>query len=123
MIEIRPLFPRTWEPSEPHVAYNKADRRVVIASAMSRGNNSYYDRYGYRGSRDIVCIDCLEAGHDVPVSLVVAENKVHPLPAQARRGSGRYAQARRDSRAPARKAADHGLGQGAAPHHALVNRR
>lgn len=75
MIEIRPLFPRTWEPSEPLVAYNKADRRVVIASAMSRGNNSYYDRYGYQGSRDIVCIDCLEAGHDVPVSLVVAEKR------------------------------------------------
>lgn len=75
MIEIRALYPRTWEPSEPLVAYNKADRRVVIASAMSRGNNSYYDRYGYHGSRDIVCIDCLEAGHDVPVSLVVAEKR------------------------------------------------
>jgi hypothetical protein len=75
MIEIRPLYSRTWEPSEPLVAYNKADKRVVIASAMSRGNNSYYDRYGYKGSQDIVCIDCLEAGQDVPVSLVVAETR------------------------------------------------
>lgn len=75
MIEIRPLFPRDWEPSEPLVAYNKADGRVVVASTMSRGNNSYYDRYGYQGSQDIVCIDCLEAGRDVPVSLVDAQRR------------------------------------------------
>lgn len=42
---------------------------------MRRGNNPYYDRYGYKGSQDIVCIDCLEAGRDVPVSLVEAEKK------------------------------------------------
>jgi hypothetical protein len=75
MIEIRRLYPRDWEPTEPLVAYNKADRRVVVASAMSRGNNSYYDRYGYQGSQEIVCIDCLEAGRDVPVSLVEAEKR------------------------------------------------
>jgi hypothetical protein len=75
MIEIRPLFPRDWEPSEPLVAYNKADGRVVVASGMRRGNNSYYDRYGYQGSQDIVCIDCLEAGRDVPVSLVEAQKR------------------------------------------------
>ncbi|MFS0717332.1 competence protein CoiA family protein [Arthrobacter sp. 1P04PC] len=75
MIEIRQLYPRDWEPTEPLVAYNKADRRVVIAAEMRRGNNSYYDRYGYKGSQDIVCIDCLEAGRDVPVSLVETEKK------------------------------------------------
>lgn len=75
MIEIRQLYPRDWEPTEPLVAYNKADRRVVIATEMRRGNNSYYDRYGYKGSQDIVCIDCLAAGRDVPVSLVEAERK------------------------------------------------
>ncbi|MDI3243024.1 hypothetical protein QK292_15820 [Arthrobacter sp. AL08] len=58
MIEIRPLFPRGWEPSEPLVAYNNADGQVVAAEAMSRGNGSYYDLYGYQGSKDIVCIDC-----------------------------------------------------------------
>lgn len=79
MIEIRPLFPRDWEPSEPLVPYNKADGRVVVASGMRRGNNSYYDRYGYQGSQDIVCIDCLETGHDVPVTLVQAEKRcIHP---------------------------------------------
>ncbi|MEO3931446.1 competence protein CoiA family protein [Micrococcaceae bacterium Sec7.4] len=75
MIEIRKLYPRDWEPTEPLVAYNKADRRVVVAAEMRRGNNSYYDRYGYKGSQDIVCIDCLEAGRDVPVQLVEAEKK------------------------------------------------
>ncbi|MDF9752807.1 competence protein CoiA family protein [Arthrobacter sp. ES3-54] len=75
MIEIRRLYPRDWEPTEPLVAYNKADGRVVVASEMRRGNSSYYDRYGYQGSQDIVCIDCLEAGRDVPVSLVEAAKK------------------------------------------------
>lgn len=75
MIEIRPLTPRRWEPSEPLVAYNNADRRIVVAAEMRRGDGSYYDRYGYRGSRDIVCIDCKEAGKDVPVILVEAEKK------------------------------------------------
>jgi hypothetical protein len=32
-----------------------------MAAAMHRGNNSYYDRYGYKGSKEIVCIDCKEA--------------------------------------------------------------
>lgn len=75
MIEIRPLYPRDWEPSEPLVAYNNADRRVVVAAAMRRGDGSYYDRYGYQGSQDIVCIDCKEAGRDVPVILVEAEKR------------------------------------------------
>lgn len=75
MIDIRPLFPRDWEPSEPLVAYNKADRRVVVAAEMSREAGSYYDRYGYQGSQDIVCIDCMEEGRDVPVILVVAEKR------------------------------------------------
>lgn len=75
MIEIRRLYPRAWEPTEPLVAYNKADRRVVLAAEMSRGNNSYYDRYGYKGSQEIVCIDCLGAGRSVPVSLIQAERK------------------------------------------------
>lgn len=73
MIEIRRLFPRQWEPSEPLVAYNNADGQIVMAAAMQRGNNSYYDRYGYKGSRDIVCIDCKEAGREVPVQLVDAK--------------------------------------------------
>lgn len=42
---------------------------------MRRGNNSYYDRYGYQGFQDIVCIDCLEAGHDLPVTLVETEKR------------------------------------------------
>jgi hypothetical protein len=75
MTEIRPLYPRTWEPSEPLVAYNNADQSVVAAAQMSRGNNSYYDRYGYQGSQDIVCADCKQAGRDVPVILVDAERK------------------------------------------------
>lgn len=75
MIEIHPLFPRKWEPSEPLAAYNNADGRVVVAAAMRRGDGSYYDRYGYQGSQDIVCIDCKEAGRDVPVILVMAEKR------------------------------------------------
>lgn len=75
MIEIRPLFPRDWEPSEPLVAYNNADGQVVAAAAMSRGNSSYYDLYGYQGSKDIVCIDCKQDGRDVPVILVEAEKR------------------------------------------------
>ncbi|WP_309124099.1 competence protein CoiA family protein [Arthrobacter sp.] len=75
MIEIRPLYPRTWEPSEPLVAYNNADSTVVAAAEMTRGNNSYYDRYGYQGSQDIVCADCKQDGRDVPVILVDAKGK------------------------------------------------
>lgn len=62
MIDIRPLFPRDREPSEPLVTYNKAKRRVVVAAEMSREAGSYYDRYGYQGSQEIVCIDCKEEG-------------------------------------------------------------
>ena len=75
MIEIRPLYPRTWEPSEPLVAYNNADTTVVAAAEMTRGNNSYYDRYGYQGSQDIVCADCKQDGRDLPVILVDAKRK------------------------------------------------
>jgi hypothetical protein len=75
MIEIRRLFPRKWEPSDPLVAYNNADGQVVIAAAMGRGNNSYYDRYGYQGSKEIVCIDCKEDGREVPVQLVDAKTR------------------------------------------------
>ncbi|MEV7132098.1 competence protein CoiA family protein [Arthrobacter sp. NPDC093128] len=75
MIEIRRLTPRKWEPSDPLVAYNNADGQVVIAGAMGRGNNSYYDRYGYKGSKEIVCIDCKEAGREVPVQLVDAKTR------------------------------------------------
>lgn len=78
MIEIRPLYPRPWEPSEPLVAYNNHDNRVVSAGSMVRGNGSYYDLYGYRGSQDIVCIDCKEDGRDVPVILVqAAKRRIH----------------------------------------------
>jgi Competence protein CoiA-like family len=75
MIEIRPLYPRKWEPSEPLVAYNNADGRVVVAAEMRRGDGSYYDRYGYQGSKTIVCIDCKQGGKDIPVILVEAETK------------------------------------------------
>lgn len=75
MIEIRPLTPRKWEPSDPLVGYNNADGRVVVAAEMLRGNGSYYDRCGYQGSRDIVCVDCKQDGKDVPVILVEAERK------------------------------------------------
>ncbi|MFH5877291.1 competence protein CoiA family protein [Arthrobacter sp. NA-172] len=75
MIEIRRLFPRKWEPSDPLVAYNNADGKVVLAAAMHRGNNSYYDRYGYKGSKEIVCIDCKEDGREVPVQLVDAKTR------------------------------------------------
>jgi hypothetical protein len=76
MIEIRRLFPRQWEPSEPLVAYNNADGQIVMAEAMHRGDNSsYYDRYGYKGSKEIVCIDCKEAGREVPVQLVDAKTR------------------------------------------------
>ncbi|MGN7201405.1 competence protein CoiA [Arthrobacter sp. SAFR-044] len=75
MIEIRRLSPRPWEPSEPLVAYNNADGQIVTAAAMQRGNNSYYDRYGYKGSQEIVCIDCKEEGREVPVTLVDAKTR------------------------------------------------
>lgn len=75
MIEVRQLYPRQWEPSDPLVAYNNADGDVVAAEAMSRGNNSYYDRYGYQGSQDIVCADCKQDGRDVPLILVNAEKR------------------------------------------------
>ncbi|UKA73422.1 competence protein CoiA family protein [Arthrobacter sp. FW306-06-A] len=75
MIEVRQLYPRQWEPSDPLVAYNNADANVVAAEAMSRGNNSYYDRYGYQGSQDIVCADCKQDGRDVPLILVNAEKR------------------------------------------------
>lgn len=67
--------PRKWEPSDPLIAYNNADGQVVAAEAMSRGKSSYYDRYGYQGSQDIVCIDCKQDGRDVPVILVDAEKR------------------------------------------------
>ena len=73
MVEVRPLFPRVWEPSDPLVAYNNVDGSVVAAEAMRRGNGSYYDRYGYQGSQDIVCIDCKQDGRDVPLTLVEPE--------------------------------------------------
>jgi hypothetical protein len=75
MIEIHPLHPRRWEPSDPLVAYNNADGLMVAAETMTRGNSSYYDRYGYQGSKDIVCVDCKEDGRDVPVILVEAEKR------------------------------------------------
>ncbi|MET3934933.1 competence protein CoiA family protein [Arthrobacter sp. OAP107] len=75
MIEIRRLFPRKWEPSDPLVAYNNADGQIVMAAAMHRGNNSYYDRYGYQGSKEIVCIDCKEDGREVPVQRVDAKTR------------------------------------------------
>lgn len=75
MVEVRPLYPRNWEPSDPLVAYNNADGHVVAAEAMSRGNSSYYDRYGYKGSKDIVCIDCKQDGRDVPVILIESEKR------------------------------------------------
>ncbi|WP_458107695.1 hypothetical protein M1D51_19515 [Arthrobacter sp. R3-55] len=75
MIEVRSLCPRKWEPSDPLVAYNNADGQVVAAELMSRGNSSYYDRYGYKGSKDIVCIDCKQGGQDVPVILVDSEKR------------------------------------------------
>jgi hypothetical protein len=75
MVEVHPLYPRNWEPSDPLVAYNNSDGQVVAAEAMSRGNSSYYDLYGYQGSKDIVCIDCKQDGRDVPVILVEAEKR------------------------------------------------
>lgn len=75
MVEVRPLYPRAWEPSDPLVAYNNADGNAVAAEAMTRGNSSYYDRYGYQGSKDIVCIDCKQDGRDVPVILVESERR------------------------------------------------
>jgi len=42
---------------------------------MSPGNSSYYDRYGYQGSEDIVCVDCKQDGRDVPVILVDSEKR------------------------------------------------
>lgn len=75
MIEVRQLYPRNWEPSDPLVAYNNADGNVVAAEAMSRGNSSYYDRYGYKGSQDIVCVDCKQDGRDIPLILVNAEKR------------------------------------------------
>lgn len=66
---------RNWEPSDPLIAYNNADGQVVAAEAMSRGNSSYYDLFGYQGSKDIVCIDCKQDGRDVPVILVEAEKR------------------------------------------------
>lgn len=75
MVEIRSLCPRDWELADPLVAYNNADGTVVAAEAMSRGNGSYYDRYGYSGSKDIVCIDCKQNGRDVPVILVESEKR------------------------------------------------
>lgn len=93
MIEIRPLYPRTWEPCEPLVAYNNADSTVVPAAEMTRGNNSYYDRYGYQGSQDIVCADCKQDGRDVPVILVEAKGKrlhFHHKQGEAPDGVGRH---------------------------------
>lgn len=75
MVEVHPLYPRNWEPSDPLVAYNNADGQVVAAEAMSRGSSSYYDLYGYQGTKDIVCIDCKQDGRDVPVILVEAEKR------------------------------------------------
>ncbi|UYY83089.1 hypothetical protein OIT41_08680 [Arthrobacter sp. YA7-1] len=83
MIEIRRLFPRKWEPSDPLVAFNNADGQVVIAAAMDRGSNSYYDRYGYQVSKEIVRIDCKEAGREVPVQLVDARTRCNHFRHQA----------------------------------------
>jgi hypothetical protein len=44
MIELRPLFPRDWEPMEPLVAHNSVDARVVVLVEMRRRAGSYYDR-------------------------------------------------------------------------------
>lgn len=70
MTEIRRLTPLGWLPTDPLVAYNNADGSIVPAAAMSRGNNSYYDRHGFHGSRQIVCVDCKEDVRDAPLSLV-----------------------------------------------------
>lgn len=70
MVEIRRLTPLGWMPTEPLVAYSNRDHTVISAATSRRGGNSYYDRFGFQGSREIVCIDCKEAGRDVPVILV-----------------------------------------------------
>jgi competence CoiA-like predicted nuclease len=75
MVESHPLSPRNGDPSDPLVACNNADGQVVAAEAMIRGNSSYYDLYGYQGSKDIVCIDCKQDSRDVPVILVEAEKR------------------------------------------------
>ena len=75
MTEIRRLAPLGWLPSDPLVAYNNRDQSIVSASSMTRGNDSYYDRYGFHGSREIVCIDCKEEGRDAALSLVESRSR------------------------------------------------
>lgn len=75
MTEIRRLMPLGWLPSEPLVAFNNHDQSIVSAAAMTRGNDSYYDRYGFHGSRQIVCIDCKEEGREAALSLVESKTR------------------------------------------------
>lgn len=73
---IHELQPRKWGLSEPVVAINVADGSVAFAQEMARSaGTAYYDHYGFNGSRQIVCIDCLEDGSTVPVVLVETRDR------------------------------------------------
>lgn len=69
---IRPLKGNSSSNSSPFAAYNKDSKKVVFAEEMQRGNGSTeYDIFGFDGTKDIVCLDCMAGlGNEVPLVLI-----------------------------------------------------